>query len=64
MQVAKFLHKFVFNALPKVHQYRRKALMCTVSSLLDQDKIKPYLEEQVLLICLNYLLCYLLLMNP
>jgi hypothetical protein len=39
MQVGKFLHKFVFNALPKVHQTRRNALICTVSSLLDQGKL-------------------------
>ncbi len=39
MQVGKFLHKFVFNALPKVHKIRRNALICTVASLLDQGKL-------------------------
>jgi len=39
MQVVKFLHKFVFNALPKVHKIRRNALICTVASLLDQGKL-------------------------
>lgn len=39
MQVGKFLHKFVFNALPKIHQTRLNALVCTVASLLDQGKL-------------------------
>lgn len=39
MQVGKFLHKFVFNALPEVHKTRRNALICTVASLLDQGKL-------------------------
>lgn len=39
MQVGKFLHKFIFNALPKVHQTRRNALICCVASLLDQGKL-------------------------
>lgn len=39
MQVGKFLHKFVSNALPKVHKTRLNALVCTVSSLLDQGKL-------------------------
>lgn len=39
MQVGKFLHKFVFNSLPKVHKTRRNVLICTVASLLDQGKL-------------------------
>ena len=39
MQVGRFLHKFIFNALPKVHQTRRNALICSVASLLDQGKL-------------------------
>jgi hypothetical protein len=36
MQVGKFLHKFIFNELPKVHKTRRNALIYLVASLLDQ----------------------------
>src|SRR3990167_992811 len=39
MHMSKFLHKFVSNALPKVHKTRRNALVCTVASLLDQGKL-------------------------
>jgi hypothetical protein len=39
MHLAKFLHKFVSNALPKVHKTRLNSLVCTVSSLLDQGKL-------------------------
>lgn len=35
----RFLHKFVFKALPKVHKTRLNTLICTVASLLDQGKL-------------------------
>jgi hypothetical protein len=39
MQVTKSLHKFVSNALPKMHKTRCDALISAVSSLLDQGKL-------------------------
>lgn len=39
MHISKFLHKFVFKALPKVHKTRLNSLICTVASLLDQGKL-------------------------
>lgn len=39
MQVSSLLHKFVYKSLSEVHQYRRNALICTVSSLLDQGQL-------------------------
>jgi hypothetical protein len=39
MHLIKFLHNFVFNALPKVHKVRLDAIISTVSSLLHKGKL-------------------------